>query len=513
MFRYAVRRVLWSIPALLATSFVLFLVTTLAPEPPAPSAAEGPDAAAAFALARRMRFLDLPSFVNPSPWDVRRRAREALSQVASGGSTARRGAAELVRLGGAALPYVLPDLESLGPDGRRRVAVALAPLAARMGISVEGDLTEPDAAVLFWTRFWDDRALDFTRPAVDRAVARLVEHGSDKRESDLVSYDTFALQALVRAMRPQADRVTLERLTRLARHAAQRGPVVEPGAADADVTRAVADWREWWFVFRTDFVEIGGAGRAIAVITDTRYGRWLRRIASGELGVSARDGQPVLEKLAARGPLTLLVCTLAMLVSWSLAVPIGVLSAWQRGRSFDLVAAVGLFVLYSTPTFALAELLREAAEWRALGEARVALAVAALAASSMATLARWQRAALLDVLREDYVRSARAKGVPEWRVLVVHALRNALMPVVTAAGTHLPVLLGGAMVVEEVFGLPGVGTETLRAIESHDSAWLMAVLLSSAVLTTVGLILSDVAYGSLDPRVREVLLQEPGSRT
>ena len=108
------------------------------------------------------------------------------------------------------------------------------------------------------------------------------------------------------------------------------------------------------------------------------------------------------------------------------------------------------------------------------------------------------------------MRTARAKGVPGWRVLIVHALRNALMPTVTLAGTYLPTLLGGAIVVEEVFGVRGAGFETLRAIESHDSAWLMAVLLGAAATVTLGLVASDVAYGALDPRVREVLRRRQG---
>jgi peptide/nickel transport system permease protein len=146
--------------------------------------------------------------------------------------------------------------------------------------------------------------------------------------------------------------------------------------------------------------------------------------------------------------------------------------------------------------------------------ARVALAVTALAIGSFATLSRWQRGAMLEVVGREYVRTARAKGMPAWRIAVVHALRNALMPTVTLAGLHLPVLLGGAFVVEEVFALPGIGFETLRAIEAHDAAWLMAVVLVSAVAVTFGLVASDVAYGVLDPRVREVLRRrERGPQT
>jgi peptide/nickel transport system permease protein len=505
MLRYALRRVLWAIPTLLATSLVLFFVTTLAPDP-----APGPHYSTTEEM-RRARFVELPRFVNAHPQDVESRADTAVKEIASSSADAT-GAPELARLGGAALPYVLPVLEALAPEARGRLAVALAPVAERMGIGRDDDLLRPESAVLFWSRFWDDRALDFTRTAVDRAVVRLVEHGSDLREADIVSLDTYALPEIMSALGTVGDRLTLERLTRIAHHATGRGPVVVSGSDATQVRRAIAEWREWWFAHATDFQSMDGADRAMAVVTETRYGKWLRRVASGELGVSTIDGEPIAEKLQDRAPVTLLVCGVAMLLSWAVAVPLGALGAWRRGRPFDWVSSAVLFLMYATPTFAVAELLRRVTAGHALGSARVLLAVAALSLGSVATLSRWQRAAMLEVVRQDFVRTAHAKGLSAWRVAVVHVLRNALMPTVTLAGLHLPVLLGGAFVVEEVFGLRGVGFETLRAIEAHDAPWLMAVVLASAVAVTLGLVASDVACGALDPRVREALSLRQGGR-
>jgi ABC-type dipeptide/oligopeptide/nickel transport system permease component len=506
MLRYAVRRVLWSIPTLLATSLVLFLVTTLAAEPTGSLSDSFGNADVEQLLhARRERFLDLPRFFNPHPEDVRTRALDALGHVAAADSANGRAAKELVRLGGAALPYVLPQLEALPPEARRRVALALAPVAERMRLSSEQSLSEPEAAVLFWTRFWDDRALDFTRPGVTRAVTRLVEHTSTIREHDLVAMDTFALPALIRAMATCNEQATLAQLMAIARHVAQRGPVVRPQSSPTEVRRATADWTEWWFVYANDFTPLDGAEGIVASITDTRYGKWLKRIGSGQLGVSLIDGEPILAKLLARAPLTLSLCLLSLLVSFALAVPVGAIGAWWRGRPFDVVASAGMFLLYATPTFFLAELLRRAAASTGLQVADGALAVCALAAGSLATLSRWQRSALLEVKNQDFVRTAQAKGLSPWRVLIVHVLRNALMPTITVAGLHLPALFAGAVVVEEIFGLPGIGFETLRAIENRDSAWLMAALLLSAVTITLGLVASDVAYGAIDPRVRERL--------
>jgi ABC-type dipeptide/oligopeptide/nickel transport system permease component len=508
MLRYALRRVLWAIPTLIATSLVLFFITTLAPDPAAPNDAvdaRQPASDPRVEEARRTRFLDLPRFMNTDPQDVRSRAIQALAHVSAGDWRQVAAADELSRLGGAALPYVLPMFEAMSPDARGRIAVALAPIAARAEVGDAQQLLRPEAAVVFWTRFWEDRALDFTRAAVDRAVARLMEHGTDLREHDLVVLDTFALPEIARALSTTRDSGALERLTRLAHHASQRGNVVAADAPSAEARRVVADWREWWFVHATDFVALDGIDRVFAFVTDTRYGKWLERARSGEFGVSAVDGEPIADKLRARAPVTLLVCALAMLVSWAISVPLGALGAWRQGRALDIASSAVLFVLYAAPTFAVAELLHRFMGGNATDGARVALAVAALAVGSLATLSRWQRAAMLEVIRRDFVRTAHAKGLSAVRVVIVHALRNALLPMVTLAGLHLPTLLGGALVVEEVFGLRGVGFETLRAIEAHDAAWLMAVVLAAAVAVTLGLLASDVASGALDPRLREVL--------
>jgi peptide/nickel transport system permease protein len=510
MLRYALRRVLWAIPTLIATSLILFLVTTLAPDPDegaAVAAAARDDAPRGAALeeARRSQFLDLPRFMNLNPRDVQSRARGALAAIAADTDRGGVAAAELERLGAAALPYVIPLLETLPPAARGRVAVALAPVGERMGVVRSEDVQTQEAAVLFWAHFWENRSLDFSRGGVARAVARLVEHGSDQREGDLASLDTFALPEIVRAMTPAQHAIALVRLTRLARHATGRGEVIAADASPEERRRVLGDWHEWWFVHATDFVALDGVVRTTAILSDTRYGKWLDRFRSGRLGLSVVDGEPIADKLRARAPVTLLVCALAMLASWTISVPLGALGAWKRGGSFDLASSAVLFVLYTTPTFAVAELLRRASAPSAVDGGRLALATVALTLGSLAALARWQRAAMLEVVRQDFVRTARAKGLSAWRVAVVHALRNALRPMVAIGGLHLPVLLGGAFVVEEVFGLRGVGYETLRAIEAHDSPWLMAVVLASAVTVTVGLLASDLVVGALDPRVRELL--------
>jgi peptide/nickel transport system permease protein len=189
-----------------------------------------------------------------------------------------------------------------------------------------------------------------------------------------------------------------------------------------------------------------------------------------------------------------------MLASYVIAIPLGVLSAWRRGKAVDATLALLLLVFYSLPVFVLAQAM--SGLFNRTTTLGLAAPILALTAGGAAALSRHQRASMAEVLSLDYVRTARAKGVSTFRVLVVHALRNALGSTTTLAGLQFPLMLGSAFVVEEVFGIQGLGWETLRAIETHDAAWLVAVVLFAAIMTMLMLIASDIATSLLDPRVR-----------
>ncbi len=386
-------------------------------------------------------------------------------------------------------------------------------------------LRDPSAAVLFWSRFWEDRALDFTEPSLHRAVHRLALRASDTRERDLVEVDTYALSAVIPAMLQTDDREAIRALAALAAHATGRDGTISFDADDVALHRIVSGWQAWWQVHRSDFVAYDGPGRIEATVLDTRYGKWILGAATGRLGTSPIDGLPISEKLRAKTPVTLLLTLLALLLSYAIAIPLGAISAWWRGRPVDVTLAVVLFAMYSLPTFWAAQLLAHSFALAPLqvggsgsvmlvpqplalshpGEvwSRLAAPVVALMVGSLATLSRYQRAATLETSGQDYVRTAKAKGASALRQLVVHAVRNAMLPTVTLAGLQFPALLGGAFVVEEVFAVPGIGYETIRAVEAHDTAWLVSIALVTAVITTLALIASDVAHGLLDPRIRE----------
>jgi peptide/nickel transport system permease protein len=497
--RFTIARAMWAIPTLFGVSLVVFLLTTLLPDPPAAPPGADVDVRLHVDDSRRARFLDLPRFVNVSAHDVVTRVDDCVAHIEKNDDDAAVCEKRLVQIGGAGLPYLLPRLDNLAPGPRGRIALALAPIARRMGVGEERDLVTADRAALFWERFWEDRSVDFTEPAVHREVDRLVKRGSDLREEELRVVDTFALRQLVDAMRVTKDRGALVRLTRLASHVTGREVMIEADATPERVRAVISDWQSWWYVHETDYVALQGGEKITASIAQTRYAKWVLGAATGQLGLSTRDGVPVFDKLLSRAPVTLGMALLALLLAGAVAVPLGVLAAWRRGHAVDHATAIVLLVFYSLPTFLIAELL---ATFGRPEDARL-LPIVALATVSLSVMTQQQRASMIEALGQDYIRVARAKGARTLRIAVLHALRNALVPTVTLAGVQFPALVGAAFVIEEVFGIQGMGWETLRAIESRDAAWIVAVTLLCAVVTTACLVLSDVAYGLLDPRVRE----------
>jgi peptide/nickel transport system permease protein len=518
MLRYTIRRILWAFPTIFGISVVAFLVTTLIPEPPArptsdlsAALARDPGSYDAYVESRRALALDLPTFVNESPTDVRNIVSACVDHLAKNDDHAAIAAHELAKTGGAAFPYLLPTLDRLEPGARKRVAMALLPVAERMGQGDDARAKNPDSAPTFWVQLWEDRSLEFTGPAVRRSVQRLLRGATAGRERDLVEVDTFALPEVMLALKgDDLDGEGVARLSQVATHVSGHAVVVPLEMTNAAAQRIRREWATWWSTHRQDYVALDAGERIFATLSETRYGRWLLGAATGQLGTSARDGEPTSRKLAECAPVTLALVLSAMLLSFAIAVPVGVISARRRGKRVDHALAAVLFLIYSLPNFFFAEVLAQTAGKNAGAGTRAVLAVVVMTASALATLSRFQRASMLDVLEQDYVRTARAKGLREVRVLVVHALRNAIVPTVTLAGLQLPFLFGSAIVVEEIFELPGMGYETMRAVETHDASWLVVTVLVVALATTATILASDIAYGLLDPRIRERLLRARG---
>ncbi len=249
-----------------------------------------------------------------------------------------------------------------------------------------------------------------------------------------------------------------------------------------------------------------------------QYLHWLARAAHGDLGTSLWTGRPVLEEILPRLAVTAELTALALAVAIALAIPLGCLMATTRGRITDAVTRLLTIIGVTTPSFWLGTLLLYAASalmpgadmlgWVGFADdpgahlRRLVLPVLALALPALAAFARILRAAMIEALREDYVRTAYAKGLPSRVVILVHALRNALLPFLTSAGIMAGYLFGGSVVVEQVFAIPGLGRLMVGAIAERNYPLVQASILLATLLFVLINAVVDALYVAADPRLR-----------
>jgi peptide/nickel transport system permease protein len=256
-----------------------------------------------------------------------------------------------------------------------------------------------------------------------------------------------------------------------------------------------------------------------------RYVIWLSHTVRGDLGISLQNSTPVRDRLLGVLPNTLILSGTALLVALLISVPVGVYSAVKQNSLFDHVSTIGSVAFYALPTFWLGLLFIilfsvKFKEWglpylpvggmKSLrGDSgpldrieHLILPVAALSLVQIAAWTKYIRSSMLEVIRQDYIRTARAKGMKDRPVYYTHAFRNALIPLITLVGLSLPDLFGGAFLIETIFAWNGMGRLTVQAVQRSDYTLIMGSTLVFAVLTMFGNLLADILYGVFDPRIR-----------
>jgi peptide/nickel transport system permease protein len=522
--RFALRRLFAIIPSVIGISLVTFVLVNLAIGNPDTSGAGGSamDRETSEEMGRTYG-LHLPLFLNLSIEDARTRTERDIAELASAKKRAPA-IRSLVRTGGAGIPYLAAALPRLEGAQRAAALEALGAMAPRFGIADAVAASEDKAA--FWMHYFSVYGSDFTQVRATRLVRRYERRDDGLALAELERLDTFCLPAVMEALAGDPPAETTARLVALAVVITGREDPYDAAAPAAERERVLARWNEWWSRRYDLYTAFEGWRRITGAITETRYFWWLSRVVTLDFGVSTRDGQPIRDKILDRAPVTLLLAFLALLVAYCLAIPLGAISATYRDSTFDRAAAVGLFGIYSLPAFWIAMLLLEATggmghlDWfpsqgltsadaeawslpRRLADTahHLVLPVLCLSFVSTAMLARYQRVGMLGVIEQDFMRTARAKGLSRGQAILRHGLRNGMIPLVTALGAQLPFLVSGAVVVERVFGIHGMGYETFEAIRVSDHAWLVAVVTVTALLTILGMVLADVVYAVVDPRI------------
>jgi peptide/nickel transport system permease protein len=475
---YVLRRLLLMIPTFCGISLILFVILNLAPGRPGAQQSgdlsqsmRGEVTAESFKIFREQFHLDKPVLFN-TRFTLTRDAVRGLVRAAVGvGDTTAaervRAQEELEDLGASAVPHLVTLLDE--PDPRVR-----------------------DAAVYFLR-------LDATRPL----------------ENPYEPHPSAALQARNRAI--DEENATLRTLR------------YDPEAPPAEKERVIAAWKRWYAASPGRFQRTTGDSFR-QFFLDTRFAAYWRNLVHLDFGVSLTSREPVVRTLVSKLKYSLTLSVGSLFFAYLLAIPLGIFSAVKKGTRVDRALTLVLFMLYSLPSFFVATLLLylfsagsnwqslrffptggwqspDANELTTLGQWwdiawHLFLPMICLTYGSLAALSRYMRTGLLDVIQADYVRTARAKGLSEAVVIGKHALRNGLLPILTLLAGLLPAVLGGSVIIEYIFGIPGMGLWVVDAINQRDYNVILAVELFSTVLVLIGLLLTDLSYALADPRIR-----------
>lgn len=258
-----------------------------------------------------------------------------------------------------------------------------------------------------------------------------------------------------------------------------------------------------------------------------QYHRWLINFIKGDFGYSYQDKRPVREKIPEAVQWSLIISFISVLLAYSISIPLGVHSATHRNSLSDRIATIGVFTLYSLPPFWIATMLiiffaggdyfhwfpasgvqdtMHSKDWSFLKRLNdwiwhLCLPIFCVTYSSFAFISRQMRVGMLENIRQDYVRTARAKGLSEKTVIWKHAFRNSIIPIITLLGNVLPLLISGSVIIETIFSIPGMGRLSFNAIHARDYPTIIAVFTLSGFLTLLGMLLSDILYVLVDPRI------------
>jgi len=360
---------------------------------------------------------------------------------------------------------------------------------------------------------------DEDRARYDSAAARLVDvegqAGWAEAREELVGGGGDALPSIFSQL-SQLSTATGSRSATLERlfGTLQESTGAQPAADGArGVLGEMESWCGWFYA---------GIGRRVQ---NTGARPWGGLLAL-DLGEEMQRKEPVLDELGRRLKVTVPLSLAAVILSYIMAIPLGIFSVRRQGTRVDAFTTVGLFVLYSIPQFWAGLMLiiffgkmgldilpvlgltdidhAQLSPWGQVKDyvLHIILPIATMTYGSLAYLSRQMRAGMLDVIRQDYIRTARAKGLSDDVVVYKHALRNSVIPVITLFASILPILIGGSIIVEKIFDLPGMGKYAFEGLLRRDFYIVMATTIFTGIMTQLGILLSDITYSLVDPRIR-----------
>lgn len=544
MWQYLLKRLLLMIVTMVGISLITFVVTRAAPGDPAALRVQGanPGSQGDQSLSeeiieetRRIYGFDKPLLLNFEGADYRAYAEDLLEDLRKPSVPLRRKKiAELRIANTVALPNVFaalrdaPPLDDIKDD---TTAITFYELlldnmdgiipAAAMPADAPARTVSLDERREWWVAWWQENQGQFRK--IDEAEARQLLEAGD--EAALLAQGGLAVEGVAH-WTLKGNGGLQERASQALATLVKKEWAFASGEPADERARKMDRWRRWWKYSATNFSDYSSGERFLQTFTQTQYGVWVAKLIRFDFDESYFYKRPVRELIAERLPVTLQLNIISILIAYMIAIPLGIFSAVKRYTLADKSTTVMLFILYSLPSFWVANMLillvgggvwdifptrflaspgaenfpplKRLADWAW----HLVLPVSCLTFGGLAFLSRQMRVGMLEVIRSDYIRTARAKGMDEKLVVYKHALRNAMIPILTLAASILPELFGGSIIIEEIFTIRGLGQLSFEAILNRDYPIINAVFVISALLTLFGILLADISYVLVDPRIK-----------
>lgn len=547
------------IVTLFGITVITFLVTRLTPGEPAPVSVEtfGTDGGGGYdsqlELNRRNLGLDKPLAINLNFEDRDYLAQEAVQDFLRPATFWRDIGETNLRLSSTiSVPHVINTLERLqtaeeGIDhtftktedvkqqinissGTQRLLQLLPDLARSQ--KPEWESLSTDEQISNWRNWWEESASYYTDENAQQTVVAYLDGSTPI--GDVLKLGGYAVPPLIEALDQETDEKQI-----LANKALSGltgfSYLSSPDNWAEEKSRVLNRWQSFYSREETRYSLYGPVLHSWNIIANTQFGVWFYQVVTLDFGESFKHRVPVMELVKEKLPITIVLSFLSIFFSYIISIPIGILSAVKKKTGTDTFITVSLFVLYSLPTFWTAQILLMAltggpspfggAEWpnifptrglnsegldwttgnpQAIGDLmwHLVMPVFCLTYGSLAFLSRQMRSSVLETIKDDYIRTARAKGLNERTVVLKHALRNSLIPIITISAGLLPELIAGSIVIESIFNIPGMGLLSFEAILNRDYPVINAILFFSAALTLLGILIADLTYALVDPRIK-----------
>jgi len=539
MLQYVLKRLGLMIVTLFGITIITFLITRLAPGDPAALKVQGAMGAGGGKTQqlnetiieenRRILGLDKPILLNLHPRGRAENVRRAVKELASTQDYVREQARRrLLAFRSAALAGVLEALDQATTASFRSALLdALPNLGAATPPSNFASLGQA-GQVQWWRDWWQANQTTFTLENARNVARACFDDPTSDTFDRAVAVGGCAVPFVIPYLRSR-DRATADRATAVLAAIVARSWSNLGETDEENRRRNLYRWRQGWKYHESEYVEYTGLRRGVRLLTDTQYGVWFRKVLTLNFDESYVHHRPVLQIILERLPVSLQLSLISIFLSYLISIPLGVFSATHQFQWSDKVVTTVLFILYSLPSFWVADMLilfttgggflnwfptqglhsSEVAglpfwSWTYLKDWvwHLVLPITCLTYVDLAFLSRQTRVAMLETVRQDFIRTAQAKGLSRRAVIFKHALRNSMIPILTLMASLLPELLGGSLIIETIFGIQGMGKLTIDSIMMRDYAVINAVSFFAALLTLLGILLSDLSYALVDPRIR-----------